>query len=120
MWNIRDYWQAIRDFWPVYSALQSVVKMSVSINLTKSTLIVLDKLDREGPMSPQDLAKSSGLAMRTVTLALKTLLLGKVCRRSPNLLDMRKPLYYVDTEKIRELRRNAEIWRSMAHTHTPR
>jgi len=55
-----------------------MVKMvNLSINLTKSTLLVLDKLDRDGPMSPQDLAKSSGLAMRTVTLALKTLLTGK-------------------------------------------
>ena len=91
--------------------------MSVPINLTKSTLIVLDKLDKEGPMSPQDLAKSSGLAMRTVTLALKTLLIGKICSRTPNLLDMRKPLYHVDSEKIREIRRNAEIMRTMAHMH---
>jgi DNA-binding MarR family transcriptional regulator len=89
--------------------------MSIPINLTKSTLLVLDKLDKEGPMSPQDLAKSSGLAMRTVTLALKTLLIGKICRRTPNLLDMRKPLYHVDTEKVRELRRNAEVMRTMAH-----
>ncbi|MFW9975796.1 MAG: MarR family transcriptional regulator [Candidatus Thorarchaeota archaeon] len=94
--------------------------MSVPISLTKSTLIVLDKLDREGPMCPQDLAKSSGLAMRTVTLALKTLLRGKFCRRTPNLQDMRKPLYYADMEKVQELRRNAEIWRSMAHIHAMR
>jgi DNA-binding MarR family transcriptional regulator len=91
--------------------------MSVPVNLTKSTLLVLEKLDKEGPMSPQDLAKSSGLAMRTVTLALKTLLIGKFCRRTPNLLDMRKPLYHVDAEKVRELRRNAEIMRVMARMH---
>ena len=94
--------------------------MSAPINLTKSTLIVLDKLDKEGPMSPQDLAKSSGLAMRTVTLALKTLLLGKFCKRTPNLQDMRKPLYYANQERVMELRRNAEIWRSMAHIHVIR
>ena len=76
--------------------------------------MVLDKLDKEGPMSPQDVAQSSGLAMRTVTLALKTLLIGKICRRTPNLLDMRKPLYHVDTTKVRELHRNAEIMRIMA------
>ena len=97
--------------------LESVVNMSTPINLTKSTLIVLDKLDKEGPMCPQDLAKSSGLAMRTVTLALKTLLTGKLCRRTPNLSDMRKPLYHIDSEKLREYRRNAEIWRSVAHIH---
>ncbi|MHA2026996.1 MAG: MarR family transcriptional regulator [Candidatus Thorarchaeota archaeon] len=94
--------------------------MSLSINLTKSTLLVLDKLDRDGPMSPQELSKSSGLAMRTVTLALKTLLTGKFCRRIPNLMDMRKPLYHADSHKVEELRRNAEIWRSMAHRHVMR
>lgn len=91
--------------------------MNTSINLTKSTLIVLEKLDKEGPMSPQDLANSSGLAMRTVTLALKTLLTGKICKRTPNLLDMRKPLYHVNPEKVRELRRDANVMRSMAHMH---
>ena len=75
---------------------------------------MLDKLNKDGPMSPQDLAESSGLAMRTVTLALKTLLFRKICRRTPNLLDMRKPLYNVDSEKVRELRLNAEIMRTMA------
>ena len=75
---------------------------------------MLHKLDKDGPMCPQDLAKSSGLAMRTVTLALKTLLLGKICKMTPNLLDMRKPLYHVDAEKVRELRRNVEIMRTMA------
>ena len=75
--------------------------------------MVLDKLDKEGPMSPQDVAQSSGLAMRTVTLALKTLLIGKICRRTPNLLDMRKPLYHVDSQKVREIRRDAEMMRTM-------
>jgi len=100
--------------WPAINPVESVVKMSVPVNLTKSTLLVLAKLDKEGPMSPQDLAKSSGLAMRTVTLALKTLLLGKFCKRTPNLLDMRKPLYHVDAEKVSELRHNADIMRTMA------
>lgn len=94
--------------------------MSSSIKLTKSTLLVLDKLDKDGPMSPQDLAESSGLAMRTVTLALKTLLSGKLCRRIPNLMDMRKPLYHADPEKVRELRLHAEIWRSVAHLRVTR
>ncbi|MFX1607214.1 MAG: hypothetical protein ACFFDD_15115, partial [Promethearchaeota archaeon] len=75
------------------------------------------KLAKEGPMSPQDVSKSSGLAMRTVTLALKTLLTRKICRRTPNLLDMRKPLYHVNPEKVSELRHSAELMRSMAHMH---
>lgn len=94
--------------------------MSLPIKLTKSTLVVLDKLERDGPMSPQELSKSSGLAMRTVTLALKTLLTGKFCRRIPNLMDMRKPLYHADPAMVLELRRDAEIVRSMAHRHVMR
>lgn len=34
-----------------------VTELGSSIKLTKSTLLVLDKLDRDGPMSPQDLAE---------------------------------------------------------------
>ena len=94
--------------------------MNLSINLTKSTLLVLDKLDRDGPMSPQDLAKSSGLAMRTVTLALKTLLTGKFARRIPNLSDMRKPLYHADPKRILELKRDTDVWRSIAHLRVMR
>ena len=97
-----------------------VTRMSLSINLTKSTLIVLDKLTIEGPMCPAEIAKKGGLAMRTVTLALKTLQSSQLCRKVPNLLDMRKPLYHADHEKVRELQRNVEIWRSMANLHIPR
>ncbi|TFG27597.1 MarR family transcriptional regulator [Candidatus Thorarchaeota archaeon] len=95
-------------------------RISLSINLTKSTLIVLDKLRTDGPMCPAELAKKSGLAMRTVTLALKTLQSSNLCRKVPNLVDMRKPLYHADNEKVRELQRNIEIWKSMANIHVPR
>ena len=97
-----------------------VTGMSLAINLTKSTLIVLDKLTSEGPMYPAEIAKKSGLAMRTVTLALKSLQSGHLCRKVPNLLDMRKPMYHIDQEKVSELQRNQEIWRSMANLHLPR
>ena len=97
-----------------------MTSMSLPINLTKSTLIVLDKLTEEGPMYPAEIAKKSGLAMRTVTLALKTLQSGHLCKKVPNLLDMRKPMYHIDQEKVRELNRNMEIWRSMANLHLPR
>lgn len=114
-----DWWQIIGDFLP-RNPRHLVEKVNLSINLTKSTLLVLDKLDRAGPMSPQDLAKSSGLAMRTVTLALKTLLTGKFARRIPNLSDMRKPLYHADPQKMLEIRRDADLWRSIAHLRVMR
>ncbi|MBN2228744.1 MAG: MarR family transcriptional regulator [Candidatus Thorarchaeota archaeon] len=94
--------------------------MSLPINLTKSTLIVLDKLAQDGPMCPQEIASKSGLAMRTVTLALKTLQSGNFCKKVPNLMDMRKPLYHVDHERIMELQRHAEIWRSLANLRVTR
>ena len=94
--------------------------MSLPINLTKSTLIVLDKLTTLGPMSPADIAKKSGLAMRTVTLALKTLQSGQFCRKVPNLHDMRKPMYHANQVKVNELQRKSEIWRSIANLHLPR
>jgi len=50
------YWQHLESKWPFHVFGLYVVRMSAPINLTKSTLIVLDKLDKEGPMSPQDLA----------------------------------------------------------------
>jgi hypothetical protein len=92
-----------------------VISMSLPINLTKSTIIVLGKLANDGPMCPQEIADKSGLAMRTVTLALKTLQSGNFCRKVPNLMDMRKPLYHADYQKIIELQRNQEIWRSLLH-----
>ena len=95
-------------------------RMSLPINLTKSTLIVLDKLAKDGPMCPQEIADSSGLAMRTVTLALKTLQSGNFCRKVPNLRDMRKPLYHADYERILELQRTHEIWRSLANLRVTR
>jgi len=97
-----------------------VTRMSRPINLTKSTLIVLEQLSTVGPMYPAEIAEKSGLAMRTVTLALKTLQSGHLCRKVPNLMDMRKPIYHIDQEKVNELQRNKEIWRSMVNLHLPR
>jgi DNA-binding MarR family transcriptional regulator len=97
-----------------------VISMSLPINLTKSTLIVLDKLAKDGPMCPQEIATESGLAMRTVTLALKTLQSGNFCRKVPNLMDMRKPLYHADYEKIMELQRSHDIWRSLINLRVTR
>jgi len=94
--------------------------MNLPINLTKSTLIVLNKLTNDGPMCPAEISKNSGLAMRTITLALKTLLSDHLCRKVPNLLDMRKPMYHANQERVEEFHKNLEIWRSMANLHFPR
>ena len=97
-----------------------MIRMNIPINLTKSTLIVLNKLTAEGPMCPAEISKNSGLAMRTITLALKTLLSDHLCRKVPNLLDMRKPMYHANHERVEEFHKKMELWRSMSNLHLPR
>jgi hypothetical protein len=67
----------------------------------RSTLLVIDALKSNGPMAPRDISKTAKIPLRTVTFALKKLLSWKVCRRIPNLNDMRRPLYVVDQENLR-------------------
>ena len=70
--------------------------------LAKSAIKVLDRLVREGPLSPNEIATRSKLASRTVAHALLQLRKYELCKRRPNLLDMRKPLYYADIDRLFE------------------
>jgi DNA-binding MarR family transcriptional regulator len=69
--------------------------------LPKSTLLVIDALKSNGPMAPRDISRTAEIPLRTVTFALKKLLSWNVCRRIPNLNDMRRPLYVVDHDNLR-------------------
>lgn len=89
--------------------------MGSPYRFTRSTLIVLDKLAREGPISPNEIAKSSGLAQRTVTMALSTLQKRSLCKKMPNLRDMRKPLYRASIDGVNALKMNPEFLRSLAN-----
>ncbi|MFW9786938.1 MAG: hypothetical protein ACFFE2_11885 [Candidatus Thorarchaeota archaeon] len=82
-------------------------------DLPKSALIVLDHLTEHGPMAPRDLSMESKLPLRTVTFALKKLVNQKLLRRVPNLMDMRKPLYHANIERIREVEAEIERLRIM-------
>ncbi len=88
--------------------------MSLPARFRRSTLIVLDQLTVGGPMYPNQIIEKSGLSPRSVTYALKTLLRFKICRRVPNLNDMRKPLYHLDQERMRNIERQIEIGRASA------
>ena len=88
--------------------------MSLPARFRRSTLIVLDHLSIGGPMCPNQIIERSGLSPRSVTYALKTLLKFKICRRIPNLSDMRKPLYHLDQERMRSIERQIEIGRASA------
>ncbi len=85
-----------------------VLKMNMSLELPRSAIIVLDKLQHEGPMTPKDISDKVDLAPRTVSFALRKLMGQKLCRKIPNLQDMRQPLYLADLERTRELRMKYE------------
>lgn len=75
----------------------------MSRGFPKSALVVLGILRSNGPMAPKDISKRAELPLRTVSFALRKLLRWQVCRKIPNLADMRRPLYHVDSEKAREI-----------------
>ncbi|MHA1576643.1 MAG: MarR family transcriptional regulator [Candidatus Thorarchaeota archaeon] len=72
-----------------------------SIELPESALQVLGFLTKNGPTPPRDISRKAGIPLRTVSYALRTLLIKKFCHKVPNLGDMRRPLYIADQEKSR-------------------
>jgi DNA-binding MarR family transcriptional regulator len=78
--------------------------MSVFLDLPPSAIIVLDKLEHQGPMTPKDISREVSLAPRTVSFALGKLIRQNLCKKIPNLRDMRQPLYLVNEEKAKEIR----------------
>ena len=76
----------------------------MELNLSRSAIVVLDRLSHDGPMTPKDISRKVSLAPRTVSFALRKLLRQNLCRKIPNLNDMRQPLYLVNKEKAQELR----------------
>ncbi|MFW9799615.1 MAG: hypothetical protein ACFFD9_04215 [Candidatus Thorarchaeota archaeon] len=75
----------------------------MSAELPKSALIVLDFLTKKGPHSPKVISKQANLPLRTVSFALRQLRKLQLCRRIPNLGDMRQPLYLADLDRARAL-----------------
>jgi DNA-binding MarR family transcriptional regulator len=80
----------------------------MSLDLPRSAIIVLDRLQNEGPLTPKDISSRVDLAPRTVSFALRKLMGQDLCRKVPNLHDMRQPLYSVNMERMRELRMKYE------------
>jgi len=68
------------------------------MQLPKSAVIVLRHLDTGGPMCPVDISQTANLAPRTVSHALKRLVNDSLCKKIPNLQDMRRPLYVPNYE----------------------
>ncbi len=75
----------------------------MSLELPKSAVVVFGRLAKEGPMSPKEICSKLELPSRTVSFALRKLLRRKLCRKTPNLHDMRQPLYHADLERARRM-----------------
>ena len=75
----------------------------MSLELPNSALLVLGRLASDGPLTPKTLIEKVGLAPRTISFALRTLVREKVIRKTPNLADMRQPLYHINMERVKEL-----------------
>lgn len=75
----------------------------MSLDLPNSAILVLGSLAAEGPMTPKTIIEKVGLAPRTISFALRTLVREQVIRKMPNLSDMRQPIYHVDMERVKEL-----------------
>jgi DNA-binding MarR family transcriptional regulator len=75
----------------------------MSSELPNSAILVLGSLVSEGPMTPKTIIEKVGLAPRTISFALRTLVREQVIRKTPNLADMRQPIYHINMEKVKEL-----------------
>ncbi len=82
-----------------------------------SALIVLNELQTKGPMTPKQLRDEVSLSPRSVSDALKRLTTKALARRTPNLHDMRQPIYSTNPEKIRELKINFDDIRAMTRVY---
>ena len=80
----------------------------MSVDLPRSALIILERLTLEGPMTPKDISVRVDLAPRTVSFALRKLVGLDLCKKLPNLQDMRQPLYLADMKRAEEFRRKFE------------
>ncbi|MFW9850303.1 MAG: hypothetical protein ACFFF4_14290 [Candidatus Thorarchaeota archaeon] len=73
------------------------------MQLPKSAVIVLRHLTASGPMCPVDISQTAKLAPRTVSHALKRLVNDQLCKKIPNLQDMRRPLYMPNYEAAKKM-----------------
>ena len=81
--------------------------------LSLSALAVLHELVTKGPMTPKQIRQEVTLSPRSVSDALRRLTSKQLCRKIPNLRDMRQPLYCVESVKVQELQININQIRAM-------
>jgi DNA-binding MarR family transcriptional regulator len=91
--------------------------MAMINDLPPSALVVLDHIVADGPKAPREISRQYHVPLRTVTFALKKLIKLRLLRKVPNLMDMRRPLYHVDRDRVRELRIMIDTVRVQADIH---
>jgi len=77
----------------------------MSQSLPNSAIVVLDTLADKDPLNPKNISKEADIPLRTVSFALRKLTKRRLCRKIPNLADMRCPLYVADQENMRVVNR---------------
>ncbi len=85
--------------------------------IPKSALILLAHLDEKEPMAPRQMSRKFNIPLRTVSFALKRLREYELIVRVPNLIDMRQPLYQINSEEVRQLRKTLEEIKVKAAMH---
>lgn len=85
--------------------------MNWNSELPKSALVVLDHIAAEGPIAPREISRRFDVPLRTVTFALKKLMKLNLLKRVPNLMDMRKPQYHANDQRVQELHDIIELLR---------
>ena len=73
--------------------------------------MVLDHIAAEGPIAPREISRRFDVPLRTVTFALKKLMKLNLLKRVPNLMDMRKPQYHANDQRVQELHDIIELLR---------
>jgi DNA-binding MarR family transcriptional regulator len=85
--------------------------------LTTSSLVVLNQLVDKGPMTPKQIRGEVDLSQRTVGDALRRLTDTRLCKKVPNLRDMRQPLYYPNKDRMKEMEINLDHVRALMSIH---
>lgn len=88
-------------------------------DIPRSAIIVLDHVSEEGPVPAKEISKKTSLPLRTVSFALAKLRKIKLLRRRANFMDMRRPLYTVNHERLRELEAHIDTLRVQAGLMRP-
>ena len=88
-----------------------------SAGLSLSALAVLHELVTKGPMTPKQIRQKVTLSPRSVSDALRRLTSKQLCKKIPNLHDMRQPLYYIESVKMQELHISINQIRAMTSVY---